>query len=58
MKLEGTPQELVEFLMTVIGGEKPDIKRDASGNSYIAKPTETIWHSTRSIVEEMTRSER
>ena len=49
MKLEGTPQELVEFLMAIVG-------QSAADDCCIQ--IQAMTDSTRSIIEEMTRSER
>ena len=49
MKLEGTPQELIEFLMAIVG-------QSAADDCCIS--IQTVTDSTRPTSEEMTRSER
>ena len=49
MKLEGTPQELLEFLMAIVG-------QSAADDCCI--PVQAMTDSIRPTSEEMTRSER
>ena len=38
MKLEGTPQELAEFLLALTRQEEPEIEEDILGNRYFVNP--------------------
>lgn len=50
MKLEGTPQELAEFLLALTRQEEPESEEDVLDTRYFVNPSKALEDAIRSTI--------